>query len=533
MNGYKFKEEFDVNLSLCYENDNWQEWHILREFISNALDGVGNDKSRVSIEAKDGFIRIKDLGSGYPLVYAKRIGASSKKDDPSSIGQFGEGTKLALLTCLRLNIKVTLASRNWLIEPKIVPSEGQEVLMYDIYESAEPICGSIVTIEATDEVMDIINRMDEYFLLYSKDECLHGDILGGIYSSGNKLYNKGVYIKDIKSLFSYGISIERLNRDRDTISDSDIAYRVKDIWRDVDSISTIKKVLELATLGSSDRERYIEFYNYMTTKYAYSWADAFKELYGERAVIATDDFASREAMALGYVPVEVEYGIGNLLKSGGILEDINCLARDYEFVWSKVGCGERDTLNKLSGYAGLVGFDVPSEVKVFDEYINHEDIQGLYDGQSGAVMIRKEVLDSDLSNALRVYLHELNHYNTGADDIHREFADNLCVKLSNLLIRYADEVGIEVYLVIDRKGIELPADFSYTANDMTAKVIVYGDTLIINTAGKGITAKLPYKALKDGIWERNITIYNGKFVVTLPKQLLEIIGDEIKCSIKS
>ncbi len=99
---YLLREEFDVNLTLDYENDSWDEWHIIREFVSNALDSVGGDKEKMRVESTDDVITIIDDGEGYGIVLAKRIGASSKKTDTASIGQFGEGTKMALLTCLRL-----------------------------------------------------------------------------------------------------------------------------------------------------------------------------------------------------------------------------------------------------------------------------------------------------------------------------------------------------------------------------------------------------------------------------------------------
>lgn len=70
---YNWQEEFDVNLTLAYENDSWGEWHIIREFVSNALDCVCMDISRVEIVNHDGYIHIKDGGSGYSLVFAKRI----------------------------------------------------------------------------------------------------------------------------------------------------------------------------------------------------------------------------------------------------------------------------------------------------------------------------------------------------------------------------------------------------------------------------------------------------------------------------
>ena len=217
---YHYSEQFDVNLTLQYENDRWSEWHIIREFISNALDAVDGQIDSFSLSEEDGFIHIHDLGSGYPINYAKRIGASSKKNEEQSIGQFGEGTKMAILTCLRNGIKVRLASQNWLIIPKSIPIDDDlDVLVFDIYKSDETIQGSLVSIETTQEIKEILKDKGQYFLQFSTLPPLHGTMDQGIFPSAGKakLFNKGVYIKEIDALFTYGISINQLNRDRDLI----------------------------------------------------------------------------------------------------------------------------------------------------------------------------------------------------------------------------------------------------------------------------------------------------------------------------
>lgn len=51
---YCFEETFDTNLTADYEVESWNEWHIVREFISNALDGVGGNPQMVSIKEDEG-----------------------------------------------------------------------------------------------------------------------------------------------------------------------------------------------------------------------------------------------------------------------------------------------------------------------------------------------------------------------------------------------------------------------------------------------------------------------------------------------
>lgn len=73
---YTFKETFDVNLTLSYENENWSSYQIVREFLCNALDSVSLDIYKVEISQVEDQVIIHDQGNGYPIVLAKRIGAS-------------------------------------------------------------------------------------------------------------------------------------------------------------------------------------------------------------------------------------------------------------------------------------------------------------------------------------------------------------------------------------------------------------------------------------------------------------------------
>lgn len=534
---YKYSEEFDVNLTLSYENDTWGEWHIIREFVSNALDSVDMDTSKVDIVMDNGFIRIHDKGAGYPIVYAKRIGATSKKGDASTIGMFGEGVKMSLLTCVRKNIKVMLASMDWLIIPKLIEAEGQQVLFYDIYYTGQPINGSLVVIEATQAITDVVSNLHDYFLHYSKDQCLSGDQSNSIYplkKGISKLYNKGVYVKDMEGLFSYCISIEKLNRDRDTISYSEIGYKVRDIWEEVNNIELIKAILQEAIKPSCERDRKIEFYASMYSNHPHVWAKAFTELYGENVRLFTNDIAAREAEALGYLPINVEHNISRILRQGGIKADEEGLADDYEFTFSQeLSREEQSVLNMLPLYASIAGLQVPETVKVFDEYRSHDDIPGIYNLTNKQIYIRRDVLAGDLEKALRVYLHEVNHHVTGSDDMSRDFADNLNNLLASMILRYTREVGVDVELEVNVKGMVLPEDFTLSASNMIAAIVMMGDEFTVKVADKTIRAVISNSINKTALWMRKVIICKGRFVVPLPQELKSVTGvGMIRCKIK-
>jgi len=530
---YIFKEEFDTNLTLAYENESWDEWHILREFISNALDCVGGDISKISIHQECGSIIIQDKGSGYPLVYAKRIGATNKKDDATLIGNFGEGVKMSLLACVRKGISVYLTSREWLIEPRTSVIEGQEVLLYNIYEASEPMTGTTVIIEANEKVSGIIQNIGSYFLQFSQADCLHGTLYEGMYplcDQISRLYNKGVYVKDITALYSYAISLESLNRDRDFISPQDIAQAVSSIWKDMDNPALIKELIRVSALPFNERSMYIEFHHYLITNHPDAWKRAFTDLYGMDALLHTDWLPEREATALGYKVINCDYKTADILRSAGIRNDTDTLQDDYEFAFvDELNTEESTTLNQIYALVGLLGIEVPEGVKIFEEYENRPNIQGLYNAKNQQVYMRKNVLTSGLEVALGVFLHEANHHISGSDDLSRDFAGSLCRMLTDLLLRYSAEMGIKSTICITDTEIILPGQISVGSNTY-ANIMGLGNKLYIHMAVATIEVDLPLVLATPVGGAKKVTIKPHCYTLKLPGKLSSALSYSIRDS---
>lgn len=537
---YTFKESFDVNLLLTYENDKWGAWEIVREFVSNALDSVNNDINMIDIRKMENNYIIHDKGQGYPIFYAKRIGASSKKNNYESIGQFGEGTKLAILTCVRNKISIMIGSENWLIVPYSKIVEGQEVLFYDIYESEEHITGSIVYLEANTSINEIFNHLDNYFLAYSNTSPLHGNMKSGIYSQENgscKLYNKGVYIKDIEALYSYAISIDDINRDRNIISNNDLAYKIRDIYMYVADENIIKSILLASSQSYDNKKKLIEFQFSFYSHYPDAWKNAFINVYGLNALIGTNDIAAREAESLGYNPINnLDYSICRILKDAGIKEDINCLSDDYEFVWAETLTKDQvETLEKLPQLTEIAGFeDLPKTIKVFSEYKNHPNVNGCYNHEKKEIYLKQDILDQGFEKVIKTYLHECTHHATGCDDLDRFFADTLCIKLTELLLKYKAEVGIEGTIHISNNSIKLPENIKLSAKDLNAYIFTFDDDLLITAGKSAIKIKLQ-DCIPPTLLKKRVSIKNGKFIVSLPNNISNLLvlnsENSLKCTI--
>lgn len=535
---YRYSEQFDVNLTLTYENDRWSEWHIIREFMSNALDAVGGQIDDFSLTEENGFIHIHDLGNGYPINFAKRIGASSKKNDEQSIGQFGEGTKMAILTCLRKGISVRLASQDWLIIPKSLPIDNDlDVLVFDIYKSEEAIQGSMVSIEATQEVKEILKDKGQYFLQFSTLSSLYGTMNQGIFpSQGNaKLYNKGVFIKEIDALYTYGISINQLNRDRDLVDDDTLSHRIRDILNKVGNPEVIQRYFEesnrIANGVISSKFKEFNYSLYPDWEVRQTWVDTFYSMFGRKAIISTNDLASREAECLGYSPIRLEYCGRTLADFINIPKDIAVISEDYEFIWTdSLNENEEKRLSFFKQVTDLLALESPEAVKVFESYAS-ENVVGLYNHDKDEIYLKRERLSGSLEEALETFIHELNHKSTGADDTDRKFADGLSSLTTKLVLRLLQTVGIPKALKLTDRGFKLPESFSYQADRLISHITAIGNQLLIQTNGHLLSCKLSESKLKAHCSERPVTFYKGSFYINVPNAIRQFLPEEVSFNI--
>ena len=535
-NEYHFVESFDTNLTSSYEAD-WNYWQIVREFISNALDSVKGDHSGIEINHEGGYVNITDRGNGYPIVYAKRIGATSKRADGTSIGQFGEGTKMALLTCLRKGIRVYISSQDWMIIPRLAPDEeGLEVLLFDIYQGGIPIQGSTVGIEAVPEILEIIHRKNEYFTQFSSEKqlftCSSGEILPR--SENSKLYNKGVFIREVEALFNYNLYISELNRDRDLISEDVLLRNLKTIWESVDVPDLMRTFYETSRSAEEDinqnQFKELSFPIYPDAENMGVWEKTFYQLYGDQAVLHTHELAAKEAVLLGYKPISLEVYGQNLAHYVGVPKDIDVIRKDFEYTWTEELTsreqGRIDFFNKVA--STMLGAELPGTIRVFDSNSKSDSVLGCYDPENDAIYLKRELLnDNRLHVALDVFIHELNHRETGADDYSREFADGLTSVLSRLCLRVVETSGIPVTLTVNQKGLKLPESLRFSADDMTGIIITVENELIVEVAGTIFRTRIQNIKLKASSLKRQVLFYQGSFYLKLPAWLREILAGEI------
>src|SRR3989338_4716013 len=322
----------------------------------------------------------RDNGPGYPREFLVWM-HSTKTDDPKTVGQFGEGLKLAALAALRSEVSLEYRSRdtsdNWTAgpfkEPASAGSRKVELLCYEIKDD-EGFTGSQTVFknpnpELLKEVFGIPENVlffnNIYRELYSEKDNLPYSkekvvIEGGPrpkrYLSriidtgkGSSLFVKGIKLRDvIPSIFSYDLGTQDIAPDRNLADMEIVVDEIEHILKGCSNPEIVKKVL--MTANERPNESLLEFSAFSNIrkvdeeirrrKYGFTeqeqdaiggnkkakkipknlWAKTFRDIWGEKAVIASGNVnKNKEAELMGYNPVLLDGYIGRYLADKGIM----------------------------------------------------------------------------------------------------------------------------------------------------------------------------------------------------------------------
>lgn len=210
----------------------WKAWEGIREIVQNAMDE--HDKGNpivVEHDVDEEELMIGNSGSELTIKHLL-IGFTTKKDDPSSRGEKGEGLDLGILALIREGFGVEIETPTEVWTPEIRPSEdwgGEEVLFIDVKKRDNRIDGTYITIFNVSE--DLWNSIKIRFLEFNKIEeesVIHDPFFGDLLLDPQyrgKIYVKGIYVQsDPEMKYGYNLEQVELDRDRRMISSFDLGW---------------------------------------------------------------------------------------------------------------------------------------------------------------------------------------------------------------------------------------------------------------------------------------------------------------------
>ena len=322
---------YELSISENYVS-NWGVVEAVREIFQNALDqetqfednkmfyNMGAD--HISIGNKSSRLNIESL----------LLGESSKRDDASTIGKFGEGYKLALLVLTRLGKKVKIynyqAREVW--EAKLRPSKRYNNVKTLVIEVQDKYIWQRVPNNDLTYVIDGLTVEERVAIalsnlhLQAPEEVIEterGRVLLDKKQAG-RVYVRGLFVGEFSDL-KYGYDIKPqyldLDRDRRSISHFDLTWTTSSMWKSIGG----RRLIDLCMQGDVISDvRYLpnapSGYYDKSSGYADAAEDAylaFKEEHGSRAfpVATQKDMESLKKRTKELNPIIVSSSMQTLL----------------------------------------------------------------------------------------------------------------------------------------------------------------------------------------------------------------------------
>lgn len=308
--------KFELTISVNYAS-NWGITEAVREFIQNARDEqVQNSDNKMFLKYdRDNQKFIVGNKNSVLNINSLLLGVTSKENSNDTIGQFGEGYKIATTVLLRLGKSVTFYNyaMNEIWTTKLVRSRryGGELVPTFYVEKATGLFKSrviedyslIIEIEDIDdsEYEDIKESVLYLQDSYSKDKTPYGEILTDDKYKG-KVFVSGLYVCTNSNLnrgYNFNPDQIKLGRDRNITADFDIKWTASRMLSHINS----KDSENLYKLSSTFDGQYIP--NFISSDIRMNMATRFIEENGNDAYPVSDQEEYDEASKAGLKPIYV------------------------------------------------------------------------------------------------------------------------------------------------------------------------------------------------------------------------------------
>ncbi|MNU34869.1 hypothetical protein D3C71_234550 [compost metagenome] len=310
---------YDLSLTKDYAPA-WTVVDAVREFFQNALD------QQTTVEDNKMFFFYNELtqqlkvGNKRSVLEPKSLllGASTKTNSKETIGQFGEGYKIATLVLLRLGKTVEFfnygAREAW--KPRFVKSRkyGADILRFDvdkkyIWSTVPDNDLTIIISGITPEEYERIKASNLHLQgSYRSFKSEQGEVLVDI-QHNNKVFVNGLFVCNYDAYtFGYNFkpSFIRLDRDRKLADAFELKWLASGMWNEVaEDPSAASLLIDLIKAGASDIE-YLQNRSYgrkTTCDVNETVARDFVVTHGPNAVPVTTNSEMERAKEMGRKPI--------------------------------------------------------------------------------------------------------------------------------------------------------------------------------------------------------------------------------------
>jgi len=434
----------------------WGEWEAIRDIVQNALDET--DAYQYGFDNKG--LWISDKGKGV-AVSDFLLGPAKLKPDYAR-GKFGEGMKIAALALVRMGYDVhieTVGRELWItfLEQKV---NGKVETLAALWRPDGIGIGTRFHIlgyhgDAFKENF-VINLPKSAILAegpspLSKPVVRFNQLLDPAYTNGSKIYARDIYMQDINSAYSYNLWGFDMAPDRHgPKSEADMYVDMGRLWCCVTNLVHMRIFLKMVHIPpevftdegySINMSRWAmgadgvtgKNYTDYVEEAATAWEKAWKQNFGNDAVIRTSDRWDNMVKHLGYTSHGVSMDVRDTL-SKAITTDKNIIdtcverLRDAETISDeKLSPTQLAHLNLARAIAGRAS----RGAKVRGVYAalippasERVRTAGMYGSNTQEIFIDLSQLDKG-HNTVDTIIHELAHHTSGAEDLTEPHASHM------------------------------------------------------------------------------------------------------------
>lgn len=356
-NNFEIIKTEDYLVDINYGQKDWTMVSALREILANMLD----TKSEYDFYYENGVGTISDKGCGLPR-QAFVIGASTKTNDNTSIGTYGEGLKMSMITSIRCNRRISISTKGYGAEVTSVFSDEYNTnLMRVIFNDNSYEEGTCIKIECTKEewedAIDLFLQFKEGYQKVDNNLFLPS---GYVCILGLKTEEKS------NLLFSYDLNDKTItNRDRNTVKSRKLKTNMEKILNGLKNQKAIRMYFD----GLEESPESEEFKIALDPKNKTVWNTVVTKMYGDKVAYSTNIDSDIKAASKGFKVIKcptkyVQKSMSNIgLKSSkevsrgvksnvGILENDKItypISKNYVENWSFVDAGREILANAIDG----------------------------------------------------------------------------------------------------------------------------------------------------------------------------------------
>lgn len=322
--GSKYELTIDTN----YVSD-WNIAQAVRELFQNSVDSEVQNPGNTSYWKYDENTQKLYIGNKYSVLNVETLllGVSTKTDDNTTIGQFGEGYKIATVVLLRTNHPITFynygAKEVW--TTKLVKSRrfnGRLVPTFYVDKKYpwQKVPDNNLTIVVENITSEDYKLICDYILSLHTDigdtiDCgRFGTILLNPELQG-KVFVSGLYVCTNERL-NYGYNIKpvflQLDRDRKTVDNFNLLWTTSRMW-----VENQERAEFIEMLYGEDTPPDISYIGSLcnTNSIDPTVLDKFLNTYGPDAIPVTSQEDYDLVLSMGGHPVFVNKVLGDVTKS--------------------------------------------------------------------------------------------------------------------------------------------------------------------------------------------------------------------------